>query len=94
MGGFIASIGLGILAYKGFTTTTNSGAQVKALYRNVGRAIIISIAICVVLYGLMAWVVASMLSLAEIIGAQDCALAESAQAVMGRYGVWRTVGWR
>lgn len=91
-GGFIASIALGILAYKGFTTITNSGGEVKDPHRNVGRAIIISVAICVVLYFLMAWAVASMLSLDEIIAAKDYALAEAARPLMGRYGVWFTVG--
>lgn len=59
VGGFIASIALGILAYKGFTTITNSGAEITQPHRNVSRAIIISIVICVGLYFLMAWAVAS-----------------------------------
>ena len=89
---FIASIALGILAYKGFTTITNSGAEIVEPHRNVGRAIIISILICVVLYFFMAWAVASMLSVNDIIAAKDYALAEAARPVMGRYGVWFTVG--
>lgn len=89
---FVASIALGILAYKGFTTITNSGAEIVKPHRNVGRAIIISIVICVVLYFFMAWAVASMLSVTEIIAAKDYALAEAARPVMGRYGVWFTVG--
>lgn len=89
---FIASIALGILAFKGFTTITNSGAEIEKPHRNVGRAIIISILICVVLYFFMAWAVASMLGISEIIAAKDYALAEAARPVMGRYGVWFTVG--
>lgn len=48
--GFLAAVALGILAYKGFTTITNSGGEIKEPHKNVGRAIIISICICVILY--------------------------------------------
>jgi len=58
---------LAILAYKGFTTITNSGSEIVNPHRNVGRAIIISIAICVVIYFLVALAVAANLSLPEII---------------------------
>ena len=91
-GGFIASIALGILAYKGFTTITNSGGEVKDPHRNVGRAIIISLLICLVLYFLMAWAVASALNVDEIVRAKDYVLAEAARPAFGSYGVWLTVG--
>lgn len=91
-GGFVASIALGILAYKGFTTITNSGAELEDPHRNVGRAIVISIGICVVLYFLMAWAVASALGLGEIIEARDYALAQAARPAVGQAGVWFTVG--
>ncbi len=91
-GGFLASIALGILAYKGFTTITNSGGEVKDPHRNVSRAIVISILICVGLYFLMAWAVASALGIDQIIAAKDYALAEAARPAVGRYGVWFTVG--
>ncbi len=91
-GGFIASLALGILAYKGFTTITNSGAEIKHPHRNVSQAIVISIAICLVLYVLMAWAVASALSVAQIIEAKDYALAAAARPAVGDYGVWFTVG--
>lgn len=90
-GGFIASIALAILAYKGFTTITNSGDELKNPNKNVGRAIIISIGVCTVLYLLMAWAVASALSIDEIIKAKDYALAEAARPAIGRYGLWFTV---
>jgi amino acid transporter len=89
--GVVASIALGILAYKGFTTITNSGGEVKDPHRNVSRAIILSILICVVLYFFMAWAVAGALSVDEIIQAKDYALAEAARPAVGRYGVWFTV---
>ena len=50
LGGFLAAVALAILAYKGFTTITNSGSEIVDPHRNVGRAIIISILICVVVY--------------------------------------------
>jgi len=90
-GGFIASLALGILAYKGFTTITNSGAELKDPHRNVSRAIILSILICVVLYFLMAWAVGSSLELSKIIEAKDYALAEAARPAIGNAGVWFTV---
>ncbi len=91
-GGFVSSIALGILAYKGFTTITNSGAEIKEPKRNIGLAIILSIGICVVLYFLLAWAVASALSVDQIVNAKDYALAEAARPALGRYGVWFTVG--
>ncbi len=90
-GGFIAAMALAILAYKGFTTITNSGSEIIDPHRNVGRAIIISIAICVVIYILVAVAVAANLSLPEIIAAKDFALAEAARPAMGDYGLWFTV---
>jgi amino acid transporter len=90
-GGFFAAMALAILAYKGFTTITNSGSEIIDPHRNVGRAIIISIAICVVIYILVAVAVAANLSLPEIIAAKDFALAEAARPAMGDYGLWFTV---
>ncbi len=89
--GFIAAMALAILAYKGFTTITNSGSEIVDPHRNVGRAIIISIAVCVVIYILVALAVAGNLSLTEIIAAKDFALAEAARPALGDYGLWFTV---
>ncbi len=89
--GFIAAMALAILAYKGFTTITNSGSEIVDPHRNVGRAIIISIVICVVIYILVALAVAGNLSLPEIIAAKDFALAEAARPALGDYGLWFTV---
>ena len=90
-GGFLASVALSILAFKGFTTITNSGSEVIDPKRNVGRAIVISIAACVVIYTLVGFAVASNLSLAEIIETQDYSLAAAARPALGDYGVWFTV---
>lgn len=89
--GFVAAMALAILAYKGFTTITNSGSEIVDPHRNVGRAIIISIVICVVIYFLVALAVAGNLSLAEIVAAKDFALAEAARPALGDYGLWFTV---
>jgi amino acid transporter len=48
--GFVAAVALAILAYKGFTTITNSGGEIVGPHRNTGRAIVISLAICSLLY--------------------------------------------
>jgi amino acid transporter len=89
--GFLAAMALAILAYKGFTTITNSGSEIIDPHRNVGRAIIISIAICVVVYVLVALAVAGNLSLGEIIAAKDFALAQAARPAFGEFGLWFTV---
>lgn len=92
IGGQIAAVALTILAFKGFTTITNSGSELVEPHKNVGRAIMISIAICAVIYGLVTWAVAGNLSINEIIQAKDYALAEAAKPVFGQYGLWFTVG--
>lgn len=90
--GFFAAMALAILAYKGFTTITNSGSEIVNPHRNVGRAIMISIVICVVIYFLVAITVAASLTLPEIIIAKDYALAQAARPAFGNYGLWFTVG--
>jgi len=89
--GFIAAMALAILAYKGFTTITNSGSEIVDPHRNVGRAIIISIVICVLIYFLVAIAVANNLSISEIIASKDYALAQAARPAFGDYGLWFTV---
>ena len=89
--GFIGATALGILAFKGFTTITNSGSELKDPHRNVGRAIMISIALCVVIYTLVGFAVSSNLSLQEIIDTRNYSLAAAAKPALGEYGVWFTV---
>jgi amino acid transporter len=92
VGGFLAATAIGVLAYKGFTTITNSGDEVTEPKKNIGRAITISLLICVVLYLLVGFAVAGGLSVEEVIKAKDYALAEAARPILGRWGVWFTVG--
>ncbi|HCE39478.1 MAG: amino acid permease [Alcanivorax sp.] len=91
VGGFFGATALGILAFKGFTTITNSGSEVIDPHRNVGRAIVISIAACIVIYTLVGFAVASNLSLSEIVATRDYSLAAAARPALGEYGVWFTV---
>lgn len=89
--GFLAGVALAILAYKGFTTITNSGDEVVDPHKNVGRAIMISLGICVFVYMLVAFGVGSTLTVEEIVRARDYSLAEAARPALGDYGVWFTV---
>ena len=89
--GFVASIALSIPAFKGFTTITNSGAEITEPHRNVGRAIVWSIAVCVVVYLLVAFAVGSSLPLDRIVAVKDYALAEATQPALGQTGFYLTV---
>ncbi|MDW7746529.1 APC family permease [Halomonas sp.] len=91
LSGFLGATALGILAFKGFTTITNSGSEIKDPHRNLGRAIMISIALCVVIYALVGFAVASNLSLSEIIETKDYSLAAAARPALGEAAVWFTV---
>ncbi len=90
--GLAASFALALLSFKGFTTITNSGAEIVEPHKNIGKSIIISIAILAVLYVFIALAVSSSLSVPEIIAAKDYALAAAASPTLGVYGVWFTVG--
>lgn len=89
---FLGAVALAVLAFKGFTTITNSGGEIENPRKNVGRAIVISIAICISIYLLVAAAVGTNLSIQEIVAARDYALAEAAKPAFGQYGLWITVG--
>ena len=91
VGSFIGAVALAILAFKGFTTITNSGGEVQNPHKNVGRAIVISLCICTAVYFLTALAVGSSLTIEEIVRARDYALAEAARPAFGTYGLWFTV---
>ncbi len=88
---YIAAVALTILAFKGFTTITNSGSEVVNPKKNVGRAIIISITISLLIYLIVSWAVSSSLSINEIVSAKDYALAEAAKPAFGGFGLLFTV---
>jgi amino acid transporter len=89
---YLSALALSILAYKGFTTITNSGGEIKEPKKNVGRAIVISLVICTVVYMLVAFAVSANLSIGEIVKARDYSMAEAARPAFGQYGLWFTVG--
>ncbi len=89
---YIAAVAFSILAYKGFTTITNSGGEITNPSKNVGRAIIISLLICTVVYFLVAIAVNSNLSISQIVNAKNYSLAEAARPAFGVYGLYFTVG--
>ncbi len=91
LGGFLAATALAVLAYKGFTTITNSGAEIVDPHRNVGRAIIIAIGLCLVLYLLVTLAIGGNLTVEEIVAARDYSLAEAARPAFGNAGLWFTV---
>jgi len=91
-GSFLAATALALLAYKGFTTMANSGSEIKEPKKNIGRSIIISISICLVVYLLVGFAVAGNLSTSKIIESRDYALAEAARPAFGQWGTYFTVG--
>lgn len=88
---FVAALALSILAFKGFTTITNQGADIVNPHRNLGRSIILSILICTVIYTILAFSVAGSLSVEEIVTAKDYALAAAARPIFGELGLLFTV---
>lgn len=89
--GFIAALALSVLAFKGFTTITNQGGDIKNPHKNVGRSIIISITVCTIIYVALALSVAGGLSIEEIIVAKDYALAAAAKPIFGEWGSTLTI---
>jgi amino acid transporter len=87
----LASVAFSILAFKGFTTITNSGGEIVDPHRNVGRTIIISIAVCIVVYLLGAVAVGSSLTIPQIAEARDYSLAAAARPALGELGFYFTV---
>ena len=89
--GFLAGTTLCILAYKGFTTITNQGGDIEEPKKNIGRSIIISLALCTVIYLLLTVSVVGSLSVPEIIQSRDYALARAAEPLFGAWGVGLTI---
>ncbi len=90
--GVVAGTALAILAYKGFTTITNSGEELNKPEKNLSRAILVSLGICLSVYMLVSYGVGSNLTIPEIVNAKNYSLAEAARPSLGTYGVWFTVG--
>ncbi|MFL0713084.1 MAG: APC family permease [Microcella pacifica] len=90
--GIVAGVALCVLAYKGFTTITNHGAELRDPKKNLPRSIVLAIAICAGLYALITVAVAANLTVPEIVEARDFALARAADPLFGQAGVALTVG--
>lgn len=88
---FLGAVAIGVLAFKGFTTITNSGAEINKPHKNVGRAIWISLTICLVIYILVTLAVGSSLTLEQILAAKNYSLAQAARPLYGDWGVGLTV---
>lgn len=82
----VGSVGLALLAYKGFTTITNTGSEIEDPHRNVGRAIVISISVVALVYLAVSLAVRGNLSLGEIARSRDYSLAQAAEPVFGSVG--------
>ncbi len=89
--GFLAGTTLCILAYKGFTTITNQGADLREPKKNIGRSITIALALCAAIYLLLTVSVTGALTVPEIVKARDYALAEAAEPLFGAWGVGLTI---
>lgn len=82
----LGAVAIALLAFKGFTTITNTGGEIEDPHRNVGRAIVISIAVVTGVYLAVALAVRGNLSLGEIVVARDYSVAEAARPVFGSAG--------
>lgn len=89
--GLLAGTTLCVLAYKGFTTITNQGDDIRDPKKNIARSIIISILICAVVYLLITVSVESSIGAEGAVEARDYTLAQAAEPLFGNWGVGITV---
>lgn len=89
--GVLAGTTLCVLAFKGFTTITNHGDDLRDPERNIGRSIVISLFVCTVLYLLIAVSVNASIGAGGAADARDYALAQAAEPIFGAWGVGITV---
>ncbi|MEW2012033.1 MULTISPECIES: APC family permease [Microbacterium] len=89
--GILAGVALCVLAYKGFTTITNQGDDIQNAKKNIARSIVISIAICAVLYLLITLSVEASIGAKGAVDARNYALAEAAKPLFGAWGIGLTV---
>lgn len=89
--GVIGATTLCVLAYKGFTTITNQGEDLRDAAKLLPRSIYLSIAVCAVLYLLLTAAVTASLDVPEIVEARDYAVAAAAEPLFGSWGVNLTI---
>jgi amino acid transporter len=85
-GSLIAGGMLIFVAYEGFELIANSAADVRDPGKTLPRAFYGSVIFTIALYMLVAIAIVGLLSLTEIAGAADFALAEAAQEIWGSIG--------
>lgn len=85
-GSLIAGGMLIFVAYEGFELIANAAADVRDPATTIPRSLYTSVIFTIVLYMLVAIVAVGLLSLTEIAGAEDFALAEAARVVWGGVG--------
>ncbi|MEO8266051.1 MAG: APC family permease [Ilumatobacteraceae bacterium] len=85
-GSLVAGGMLIFVAYEGFELIANAAGDIKDPKRVIPRALYTSVLFTIVLYMLVAVVTIGLLSLTEIAGAANFALAEAAQKVWGGIG--------
>lgn len=85
--GLVAAVALSVLAFKGFTTITNSGEEIQRPKINIKRSIVWSIVVSLVVYLMIAMAVSSSLSIEAIIAARDYSLSAAARPTFGQAGV-------
>ncbi|TDW28874.1 APC family permease [Cryobacterium psychrophilum] len=89
--GLLAGTTLCVLAYKGFTTITNQGDDIRDPKKNLARSIVISLLICAMLYLLITVSVESSIGAEGVVKARDYALVQAAEPLFGSWGVGITV---
>jgi amino acid transporter len=78
--------GILFLGYEGFGLITNAAADMKEPKKTLPKAIYLSIFLVIAIYALIAFAVVGNLATAQIIEAEDYALAAAAQPSMGNVG--------
>jgi amino acid transporter len=74
------------LAYEGFELMANAAEDVKDPKRTLPRSFLIAVLAVILLYVLVSLVTVGSLSVQEIVGAKDYALAEAAKPFLGSFG--------
>jgi amino acid transporter len=86
LSGTVIAASIFFLSYMGFGLITNASENISNSTRNVPRAIYLSIVSVTVVYVLVSVVVIGNLPLADIVKAQENALAEAARPALGHAG--------
>jgi amino acid transporter len=86
LSGTVIAASIFFLSYMGFGLITNASENISQPTRNVPRAIYLSIVSVTIVYVLVSVVVIGNLPIADIVRAQDNALAEAARPALGHAG--------